>query len=325
MYYSMAQQLNSIIRYKQKKKKAAPCKHVLGIEDIISVERPIEDSVDEFYHFMDDISYRARIFDLFTMYPNMVRRLEPEYTVLKRMVMNEHVDVCLVEIKNMMVYGDTDGNHEIAKNMKKTMVYIDGKPFEQCMFLLICDVASKTENIPDTYDGEISTIDRYVEKAPSGSFNRKHENDKNVLTEEEAFWGHCSNIQAWIELDYNPDAMASSISFNLLKKLAEVGDAKAKRVLDAEISDRLSSGSESVVLTLLESKVDIPLDVLLACLGKYEPHTLSYFRIVAKITAQTGMDTMRHEIVLETNDLVHTLYGVAREVRAREAAEGSFD
>ena len=119
--------------------------------------------------------------------------------------------------------------------------------------------------------------------------------------------------------------MASSISFNLLKKLAEVGDAKAKRVLDAEISDRLSSGSESVVLTLLESKVDIPLDVLLACLGKYEPHTLSYFRIVAKITAQTGMDTMRHEIVLETNDLVHTLYGVAREVRAREAAEGSFD
>ena len=59
---------------------------------------------------------------------------------------------------------------------------------------------------------------------------------------ETEFWGHCSNIQAWIENDYNTCILHSNIAFPLLKELTKAGDPKAKRVFKEEIAKRMSSG-----------------------------------------------------------------------------------
>ncbi|KKN16137.1 hypothetical protein LCGC14_0978990 [marine sediment metagenome] len=58
---------------------------------------------------------------------------------------------------------------------------------------------------------------------------------------ETEFWGHCSNIQAWIENDYNTFILHSNIAFPLLKELTNAGDPKAKRVFKEEIANRMSS------------------------------------------------------------------------------------
>jgi hypothetical protein len=67
------------------------------------------------------------------------------------------------------------------------------------------------------------------------------------------FWGHCSNIQTWFENEYDTSLLHSDLAFPLLRELNELGDPIANKVIKNEISKRLKSGKDSVILFLLEN------------------------------------------------------------------------
>ncbi len=63
----------------------------------------------------------------------------------------------------------------------------------------------------------------------------------NIPPETE-FWAHCSNLQAWVENNYDTCILHSNLAFPLLKMLSEEGDPKAKKVFKEEIAKRISNG-----------------------------------------------------------------------------------
>lgn len=68
-----------------------------------------------------------------------------------------------------------------------------------------------------------------------------------ILTPEEEFKGHCSNLQVWFEWNYDTNLLHSNLAFPLLKKLSEVGDPIAERVFGTEIISRYLSGQPTVM------------------------------------------------------------------------------
>ena len=77
--------------------------------------------------------------------------------------------------------------------------------------------------------------------------------NKNVrILPDQEFQAHCSNIQAWVENDYNTCILHKSIAFPLLKRLTESGDIIAKKVFKNEIVERFSSGYIPVSDYLIE-------------------------------------------------------------------------
>ena len=122
-----------------------------------------------------------------------------------------------------------------------TMIYVAQKPFVQCKFLLL-EIPVQTITSLDemkSIDQVTQELDRSLE--PSDEFTRV-----NKIPPETEFWGHCSNLQAWYENDYNTRLLHSNISFPLLKELTEAGDLLARKVFKDEVASRYDTGIESV-------------------------------------------------------------------------------
>ncbi|MBD3342125.1 MAG: hypothetical protein GF353_23695 [Candidatus Lokiarchaeota archaeon] len=118
-----------------------------------------------------------------------------------------------------------------------TVIYLDGKKFMQCSYLLI-HKPSKIEGM-----GVINSID---EAADLLDKRLEHRDDKEEIeiSPEEEFWGHCSNLQAWAENGYDTRLIHSNLAIPLLKKLTDIGDSKAKLVFKEEIARRIINVSE---------------------------------------------------------------------------------
>jgi len=137
-----------------------------------------------------------------------------------------------------------------------TFIYVNGRRFIQCIRL---SLNIQKENI-SLYD-DIESIDEAAKvykktlllnrivQGPKGVPVRDQNHD---ITPEQEFWGHCSNIQAWVENEYDTRILMSNVSFPLLKKLSKAGDPLARKVYKEEIALRLESGYPSVVQYLLE-------------------------------------------------------------------------
>ena len=101
-----------------------------------------------------------------------------------------------------------------------TVIYVNSIKFNQCKYLLM-NISS--ENIQD-YD-EISSIDEAADvldrSLESSSIER--------ISPEVEFWGHCSNLQAWYENDYNTCILHRNLAFPLLKRLTEVKKSLKKK------------------------------------------------------------------------------------------------
>ena len=137
----------------------------------------------------------------------------------------------------------------------RTYIYVNGKKFIQCIRLIL--------NIPKSdipqYD-EIDSIDEAAKLYSNHVFQNRiirgrmaaHvPNQSHDLTAEQEFWGHCSNIQAWVEHNYDTRILMSNISFPLLRELTMAGDPLARRIFKEEIALRLESGYPSVVQYLI--------------------------------------------------------------------------
>jgi hypothetical protein len=146
----------------------------------------------------------------------------------------------------------------------RTNIYVRGEKFRQCSFLLIEIPISKI-----TLLDNIESIDEAEEKLDS-SLEEDNDNPfKYKIPPETEFWGHCSNIQVWVENDYNTRLLHRNLAFPLLKKLTEVNDLKAKGIFKEEIAERFASCHLPVIHFLLfENYLDYlseeELDVLLS-------------------------------------------------------------
>jgi tetratricopeptide (TPR) repeat protein len=127
----------------------------------------------------------------------------------------------------------------------RTIVYVNGKRFRNCKYLLL----NFNEETNDNFGG-IDSIDEVAEILNHDLHGNFTKNSK--ISPKEEFWGHCSNLQAWAENDYDSRLLHSNLSFPLLKRLAKEGDPQAKRVFKEEIVKRIESEYQNVVHYLIK-------------------------------------------------------------------------
>lgn len=133
---------------------------------------------------------------------------------------------------------------------KDTIIYVNGESFMLCKRLLI---NVPTDRNRDT--NELDSIDDAAEKLGWDGEDQLYNNGIEYnLSSETEFWGHCSNLQAWCEHNYDTRLLHSNLAFRLLKKLAEVGDPRAKKVFKEEIVERLNSGYDPVIYYLIKTR-----------------------------------------------------------------------
>ena len=138
----------------------------------------------------------------------------------------------------------------------KIYIYVNGVRFLQCIRLAL---KIPIETIPnynevDSIDEAAEVYDKYVwdNRIIEGLDPIKYTNDPHSITPEQEFWGHCSNLQAWVEFNYDTRIMFRNMAFPLLKELARAGDPQARRAFREEIAMRLESGHPSVVEYLIQ-------------------------------------------------------------------------
>ena len=137
----------------------------------------------------------------------------------------------------------------------RTFIYVNGRRFIQCIRLIL---HIPKDDVP-LYD-EVDSIDEaaklysrhvYQNRIVRGPMAAPIPNQSHNITPEQEFWGHCSNIQAWVEHDYDTRILMSNIAFPLLRELTRSGDPLASKIFKEEIALRLESGYPSVVEYLL--------------------------------------------------------------------------
>ena len=126
-------------------------------------------------------------------------------------------------------------DHLTVKRIDDTIqIYVDKKPFRHCKFLFIIDP------LRNEHQEEVGSIDE-AGHLYSNDLEEKVTPEDVGLTKDQEFWGHCSNLQTWAENNYDSRLLHSNIAFPLLRKLAEAGDKRAKRVYKDEIGMRFVS------------------------------------------------------------------------------------
>ncbi len=122
-------------------------------------------------------------------------------------------------------------------------IYVAGRIFNQCKYLFL-NVSSKNAD----YYKYVESIDEATEVSRlSNALEGNRHRNKYQITPETEFWGHCSNIQAWVENGYDTRILHRNLAFPLLKRLTEVGDPIAQKVFKSEILNRLISGHQTVI------------------------------------------------------------------------------
>jgi len=131
---------------------------------------------------------------------------------------------------------------------EKTNIYVKGRFFNQCKYILL---NIPKEKIAD-YD-QIESIDEAAEKLDHSEHPVLNA-PPSQIPPKVAFWGHCSNLQAWAEHDYDTRLLHRNLAFPLLRKLTDVGDPAARHAFKEEIALRFISGNTTVVQYLIAEK-----------------------------------------------------------------------
>ena len=105
----------------------------------------------------------------------------------------------------------------------KTNIYVGEELFTQCKYLML-EVPTDDLNLTD----HIQSIDEAAEKLDK---TFEYYPNPHLIPPDVEFWGHCSNIQAWVEYDYDTRILHSNLAFPLLKELTKAGDPSQKEYL----------------------------------------------------------------------------------------------
>ena len=126
-------------------------------------------------------------------------------------------------------------------------IYVNGERFIPCFRWFF----NKSQNAIKVHD-EIYSIDEVFDR-----HNPLQENIIKVaggyrfITTDSEFLVYCSNLQAWVEKDYDTRLLNRFLAFPLLKKLSSIGDIKAIRVFQDEIAKRIMSGDPTATKYLV--------------------------------------------------------------------------
>ena len=137
---------------------------------------------------------------------------------------------------------------EVRFEEGESVIYVDSAPFRTCKYLFLID----PQNDPPL--ASINSIDEAEEALNADLEYEEVTPEKLGISGEEEFWGHCSNLQAWFELDYDTRVLHSNLSFPLLRELTEAGDVQAKKAFKEEIAKRCMDGYLPVLVYLLEEE-----------------------------------------------------------------------
>ncbi|MFX0072039.1 MAG: tetratricopeptide repeat protein [Candidatus Hermodarchaeota archaeon] len=121
-------------------------------------------------------------------------------------------------------------------------IYVQDDMLIQCRYLLLSEM--KSSNLKINQFNSIDVAEEYFKNSSESS---------TIISKEIEFWGHCSNIQAWAENNYNTKLLDKSIAFPILRKLHKIGDSDASKVFKKEIRKRIKSNFLPVVLYLIEN------------------------------------------------------------------------
>lgn len=102
----------------------------------------------------------------------------------------------------------------------RTEILIKGKRFMQCKYLLLNIDMKDTKTYKIQKD--INSIDEAKEL-----LSNDMETNHFIITPKQEFWGHCSNIQAWYENNYDLRIIHSNLGIPLLQELSKHGDSRA--------------------------------------------------------------------------------------------------
>jgi len=100
-------------------------------------------------------------------------------------------------------------------------------------------------NVPIAHseDYDVKSIDDASETLNA---DLEHNKSSYKISPLEEFQGHCSNLQTWVENDYDTRLLHRNLAFPLLKRLSEKGDVIATRKFKDEIAKRLELGELNV-------------------------------------------------------------------------------
>ena len=168
----------------------------------------------------------------------------------------------------------------------ETNIYVKNKPFNQCKHLLI----NLDSNNLEKYDS-ISSIDEAVDVLNNSQYGYFY--NSNEIPPETEFWGHCSNLQAWVENDYDTRLLHRNIAFPLLRKLTKVGDPIAKRRFKEEIVQRFLSGHHSVMEFLIRENY-------LEYLNREEINFLCEHLIESLVSTKKQFESLKLNLILDT-------------------------
>jgi len=115
---------------------------------------------------------------------------------------------------------------EVKLEGKKTNIYINDKYISMCKYLLVVLTPSNFDKI-----NKIESIDDL------STYQTEYQATQFKIPPEDEFWGHCSNLQAWIEHDCDCRLLHSSLSWPLLKELS-LANPKYKEFLIKQIDEK---------------------------------------------------------------------------------------
>lgn len=145
---------------------------------------------------------------------------------------------------------------ELQKN--KTLIFLGGSKFLVCKAVFV-------------------DIDRYFKTQAFNTVDELIDDEKKrvyvSISPEEEFWVHCSNLQAWVENNYDTSLLHSNIAFPLLERLVGLGDHLARKVFVDEVIKKIKSDHIPTVIYLLKRGyldmfTDEEFDILLSEVSK---------------------------------------------------------
>ncbi|MBD3211487.1 MAG: hypothetical protein GF311_02680 [Candidatus Lokiarchaeota archaeon] len=138
---------------------------------------------------------------------------------------------------------------ELKLENEETVIYLNNQKFMLCKYLFFMDpqknIAPEIDSIDDAAEYYGHQLGEFTPEELKEYFLEDY-----GITNEQVFWGHCSNLQAWVECHYDTRILHSNLAFPLLKKLAELGDSTARNVFTEEIVNRFLEGSPNTQMFL---------------------------------------------------------------------------
>lgn len=155
---------------------------------------------------------------------------------------NKYITLRLEHVEKKIIEDDLGPPIEIKEHWE-TVIYLNGKRFNQCKFLMLNIPVDDIKSL-----GEMESIDEAAERLDASleDFNWGGQ-PQGLIPPEVEFWAHCSNLQVWYENNYDTRLIHSNLAFPMLKRLTELGDPVARRVFKEEIVKRYMSCYPGVV------------------------------------------------------------------------------